>query len=707
MGIQDIRDALVIRERGIFVLTDANGNAPAGNDRGFGIYHADTRHLSTYDLTLSGVRPVMLLSTAELGYAMEQVMTNPTLRVTDDHRAERGSIQIRRLRVVADLVEETLRLTNFNPFPVTLELVYEFGADFADIFDVRGYRRRRSGIRHGPDVGTDRITYRYTGVDGRERSTHISFDRAPNEIDDSHALFRVTLPPRETVVLGTQIGVNGPAQRRRGARSRADTVHDAYSRWADGCTRITTDNEFFNHVLDRALRDIRMLWSETEAGEAYPAAGTPWFDAPFGRDSCIMAMQLLSYRPEIARSCLQLLARWQGTRVDQARDEEPGKIIHELRFDELSRSGELPYGPYYGSVDSTPLFLLLAAEYYQWTDDTRLLRSLMPAITNAIAWLEEYGDARRDGYLSYEKHSSKGLVNQGWKDSWDAVVHADGSLARAPIALVEAQGYAYAARARLAPMLERLGERELAERLRRDAKSLHRRFNEDFWVRDSQYYALALDGAGQQVAAVTTNPAHCLWTGIIDPAKAEHVCARLMSGDLSSGWGLRTMSDLHPRFNPLGYHLGTVWPHDNSIAAMGLKMYDMDDALMEVSTALFEAAVAFPYFRLPELFSGDRRTPHSPPVPYPVACRPQSWAAGAVPLVTQALLGLKAEAPEHRLRIVNPSLPHWLNTVHVRGLRVGTGNVTLLYRRDGAKTRVEVQEATAGLDVVVSSRWPL
>jgi glycogen debranching enzyme len=587
--------------------------------------------------------------------------------------------------------------------------LYRFSADFADIFDIRGYKREASGQLKAPVIGDRWIEYRYDGLDGRERTTRVEFDQVPDYLDESSVLFRVTLPPRGSTELKTEIAL-GPrpaSHRRRAARERVDAVAADYERWLDGCTHIATDNEFFNRVLNRSVRDVRMLWSETDEGETYPAAGTPWFDAPFGRDSCMMAMQMLAYRPEIARHVLRLLAKWQGRRIDQAHDEEPGKILHELRFDELSRSGELPYGPYYGSIDSTPLFLMLAASYFEWTADTRLIRTLLPSIRNALDWMDDYGDSLGNGYLSYQKRSAKGLINQGWKDSWDAVIHADGSLAKAPIALAEVQGYAYAARARLATAVERAGDTALAERLRSDARRLYKRFNEDYWLTDEHYYAMAIDGDGAKVASTTSNPAHCLWAGLADPANAQAVVARLMSDDMFSGWGLRTLTDTSARFNPIGYHLGSVWPHDNSIAAMGFKMYGFEDELNVVASALFDASSSFPYFRLPELFGGEARTNHGAPVPYPVACRPQGWAAGAFPLITQAILGLKAEAPENRLRIVSPRLPVWLNSVLVRGLRVGNGYVTLLYRRDGMDTRVEVQEATGGLDVVLSNRWPL
>jgi len=707
MGIEDIRDALVIRERSTFLLTDPNGYVPPGNNQGYGIYHADTRHLSAYTFTLNGARPVMLLSSAESGFAMEQVMTNPTMMHDNGNRVLRGSIEMRRVRVIADLLEETLRITNFNPFPVVLNVLYEFGADFADIFDVRGYRRDKAGRMEEPVIDERSISYGYCGVDGRTRNTRVEFDRKPDYLDPSTALFRVTLAHREPVILRIEISPHAGPEPGVTRIRRVEAVADDYRKWTDGCTEITTDNLFLNRVLSRSTHDVRMLWSTGHDGTEYPAAGTPWFDALFGRDSCILSMQMLAVRPEIARNCLLMLARTQGTRIDHVRDEEPGKIIHELRVDELSAAGELPYGPYFGSIDATPLYLWLAAEYYAWTGDAEFLRSLLPSIERATAWVREHGDAKGDGFLSYEKHSAKGLVNQGWKDSWDAISHADGTLAAAPIALVEAQGYVYAASRRLSHALQHIGERRVAAELRREASAMRRRFNDHFWMKDEGYYALAIDGTGEPVRSIASNAAHCLWAALIEPAHAQQVVRRLMSSELFSGWGIRTLSEKHPRFNPIGYHVGTVWPHDNSLAAFGLKMYGFEPELNDLAGALFDVATSFEYFRLPELFGGERRVEHGPPVPYPVACRPQSWAAGAVPLVMQAILGLKAEAPDGQLRVVSPQLPHWLNSVSVRGLRVGKGEVSLQYRREGDQTRVEVQQATGGVDVVFSSTWPL
>lgn len=705
MAVEDIREALVIRERATFLLTDPDGNVPPGNTRGFGIYQADTRHLSGYQFSLNGIAPVMLLSTAELGYAMEQVMTNPTLGTQEGRTVNRGTIEIRRQRVISEVTEERLSVTNYNPFPVSLSLLYEFAADFADIFDVRGYERERMGDPQEPLIDERSITYTYKGIDGRERRTRIEFDTKPDYIDSASVLFRVTLHRRESASLRLTIAIDDQ-QPSATHVSRFEMVAEDYRRWNTGSTQVFTDNELFNRVLGRSVDDVRMLWSASASGQPYPAAGTPWFDAFFGRDSCVLAMQMLPYRPDVARETLQLLAKWQGKRVDHSHDEEPGKILHELRFDELSRAGELPYGPYYGSIDSTPLFLMLLAEYYDWTNDLEFVRELLPAVKRALHWMNTYGDVMGDGYLASIKRSAKGLVNQGWKDSWDSVVHANGELAQAPVALAEVQGYAYAARRRMAPLLEALGEDDLAADLRERAARLREQFDRDFWLADQRFFAMALDGARRPVTSVTTNPAHGLWCGIIEPERAGQVVSRLMANDIFSGWGLRTLTASNPRYNPIGYHIGSVWPHDNSIAAMGFKMYGFEDELNEIGTALFDAAATFPYFRLPELFGGEARSAHNAPVPYPVACSPQSWAAGSIPLITQAILGLKAEASEKQLRIVNPRLPYWLGTAHVRNLRIGGGHVTLQYRRVGGNTHVEVQKTTGGIDVIISKQWP-
>src|SRR3990172_4385660 len=431
MGIEDIHDALIIREQDIFLLTDGNGNVPAGNDRGLGLYHADTRHLSGFNFYFHTSPPVVLLSTAELGFGSEHVLTNPQLRTADGQVIPRGTIEVRRQRVISGLLEETFQITNYHSEPVALELHLELEADFANIFEVRGLQRTRRGTLKPPVVTPESVTYEYHGLDDKVRRTVAAFSPRPQVITEAEAVMHVTLAHRQTwtgritVSVGSDLLATPPRVNRR---DRFQRVIDSYQRSAGVSTPVFSDNESFNKALDRSLNHLRMLWATTDDGASYPVAGTPWFDALFGRDSLIIRLQTLAFRPEIARETLKALARWQGRELDPWRDEQPGRILHELRWGEVPLAGELPFHPYYGSIDSTPLFLMLAAEYYAWTADRRLLQQLRPNLLAAIDWISQYGDADGDGYVEYERHSPKGLVNQGWKDSNDALLHADGSL---------------------------------------------------------------------------------------------------------------------------------------------------------------------------------------------------------------------------------------------------------------------------------------
>jgi glycogen debranching enzyme len=707
MLIDDIREALLICEGDAFLLTDSAGDIAPNNRLGLGLYHRDARHLSGYRLTLNGTPLVTLLSTAEAGYAMEQVLANPALERADGKRVERGTIEFRRLRVISDGLEESLAVRNYNSYAVTLNLLLELDADFADIFDVRGYEREEWAPRDTPVA--DRRTLRYSshGLDGVRRSTVVSFDQDPVVLDASTALFRMTLPARGERLLRVSVRFAESAE-----PDRADVAElmsglaGSYREWQSQMTSIVTDNAFVDHVIERSLRDLRMLRREERKHGAFIAAGTPWFDTLFGRDSCILGMQTISFGPEIARGALRMLAGLQGTRLDPARDEEPGKILHERRVSELSSTGELPYGRYYGSVDSTPLFLMLLAEYDAWTADDELLRELLPAARAAFDWMRAYGGVARDGLLGYQKRAVRGLVNQGWKDSVDAVPHSSGDLAQGPIALIEVQAYAYAACARLAPVVERIGEGEFAAELRATAAALRERVNRDFWWRERGTYALALDGARQQVRSLASNAGHALWCGVADAERAAAVAESLLSDEMYSGWGVRTLASGHARFNPNGYHIGTVWPHDNGIIAMGLKMYGFEEALQRLARSLLDAATSYPYFRLPELFGGQTRTEPWDPVPYAVACRPQAWAAGSFLMVMQALLGLHAEHGSV-LRVVNPTLPDWLSTVRVSNLRVGDGSVALTFTRRGRETEVDVDGVQGKVKVAVSRHWPM
>ncbi|HEY7268381.1 MAG TPA: glycogen debranching N-terminal domain-containing protein [Dehalococcoidia bacterium] len=703
-GVESISDAHVIREKGLFLLTDQDGNVPRDNGRGLGLYCADTRHVSTFDFSLNGSSPVVLLSTSDSGYSMEQVMGNHRAATHDGFVVGRCTVELVRRRYITDKLEERMRITNYNPFPVTVRPVYEIGADFADTFEVRGHQRLKQGELREPEVSERAVRYCYTGLDGRPRHSEFSFDNKPEALTATRAAFAFDLEPRQSVELMFQISVGNEA-RQRGAAGSFQRVSADHSRWRETFTAIDTDNEIFNKVLERSFTDLRMLWTADAHGNGYFAAGTPWFDALFGRDSVITAMSVLPYRPELARECLFLLGRQQGTRIDPANVEEPGKILHEVRDDELSTIGELPYARYYGSVDSTPLFLLLAGEYFSWTSDLPAMRALRKHLANALQWVRHYGAPDDDGYLKYRTDSPTGLRNQGWKDSENAIIHADGSLCEGPIALAEVQGYLYAALLRLAPVFEALGDQAEASRLRLDASALRRRFRKDFWSEEGSPVPLALDGQGRAADVMSSNAGQVLWSRILEQGHAGAVRDRLFGNDMFTGWGIRTLSSEAPGFNPVGYHLGTIWPHDNAIIASGLKRHGFDEEVGEVATALFDTACAFPSFRLPEVYGGQPRSAHQPPVPYPVACRPQAWAAASMLSVMQSVLGLAADAAAGKLYVVRPRLPYWLQEVRLRGLRVGGGSANLTFTRSHGRTRVHA-EPTEGLQVVQAASWP-
>ena len=706
LAIEDIRDALVIRENGMFLLMDKNGNVPRVNRSGFGLYHGDTRFLSRYEFSFSQTQPVMLLSTAALGFACEQVSTNATMETLNGESLRRESIQVRRQRILGQGLEERVRITSFHDRPVVLELRYSFAADFADIFEIRGVQRPTRGQLQAVERGGRTLTYSYLCRDHVRLSTRIEFSTEPVSLGDHDAFFHVRLEPQQTIEFSMVItAVQGDEPPSAAPTDRLAVLEHQYRQWRRASTHIQTNNEIFNAVLGQSLNDLRMLWNNDVDGGAL-AAGTPWFDTVFGRDSAVTSLQMLAFNPAIAKQTLRLLAARQGTEVNAWRDEEPGKILHETRQGEMSRTQEVPFALYYGSIDSTPLFLLLAAEYWAWTADNRLIRELMPAIRRALDWVDRFGDRDGDGYLEYERFSENGLLNQGWKDSGDAIVGRDGSFARPPIALVEVQGYLYAAFRGLSRVMASRLDAKLAVRLSERAEALKRQINQDFWL-DEGFYAVALDGDKRQVDSITSNPGHLLYAGAAPPQRAAQVVRRMLSADLFSGWGIRTLSADSPRFNPLGYHLGTIWPHDNSITAMGFKKYGKESELLKLATVLFDAAKTFDYYRLPELFCGTPRSSHHAPVPYPVACRPQAWAAGTIPFLLQAILGLCPDASRNELLVVRPQLPSWLEQVQVNSLRVGNASVDLLYELHTRRTLVTVLNATAGLRVSVVNRWPL
>jgi glycogen debranching enzyme len=697
---------LAVKEGDVFLYSDREGNLDHGGMYGLGLYARDTRFLSHFRMTVGGRDPVLLSSSAERGYMGHVDLTNPDLYEGDRVAVPQQTLNIRRVRVIDGRLFERVRVKNYNPFAVAVDVAFTFGSDFADIFEVRGMLTPEHPRIEPPLLETDRVVLAMVGRDGVRRETRISFGSKPDDLraEDGlvHATFRLSLGPYQTKLVS--LTVDPVTGEERPPEVEFDVaVHRlrrSYEEWERDCTRLVTDNELFNELLDRSLRDLRALATRTDGGEIIQA-GIPWYATVFGRDSLITSHQLLSINPRPARETLRFLARYQGTEVDDWRDEQPGKILHEVRRGELAGAGIVPHTPYYGSVDATPWFLIVFAQHLRWTGDRAFAEELLPAAEAALRWIDTYGDLDGDGFVEYLCRSPGGMRNQGWKDSNDAVVHADGRLAEPPIALAEVQGYVYLAKERMADVYEALGQREHARELLAQAEELRRRFNGAFWMEDERYFAMALDADKRQVRTVTSNPGHGLYCGIVDEDKAVALAKRLLAPDMFSGWGVRTMSKSAVAYNPMSYHNGSVWPHDNALIAAGLKRYGFVRATNRVATALFDAAITADYMRLPELFCGfTRRTPNRP-VSYPIACSPQAWAAGSPFLMLQAMLGISAQANRNLLTVNKPQLPTWLNTVEVRDLAVGTSRISLLFQREGEITAFSVLSREGGVRVVL------
>jgi glycogen debranching enzyme len=682
---------LAIKEGETFLYSDIAGNLDDRREYGHGLYHRDTRFLSHFRLKVSGRDPILLSSSSERAYMSYVDLTNPELFADGETTVPQQTLNIRRVRAIHGRLFERIRVKNYNPHPVMASMTFSLAADFADIFTVRGFPTEEPGHAEPPQVRGSRAEFTHQGIDRVTRKTVVEFGPEPDRLDvvgdQVTAEFTLALAPHQTRLISMTVDpVIGEV--RPLAIEFDSAVHHlrrSYEDWERECTQITTDNEVFNNLLVRGLRDLRALYTSTDQGGTI-AAGIPWYVAVFGRDALITSHQLMSVNPKPARDALRLLARYQGRKVDPWRDEEPGKILHEIRRGELAGAGAIPHTPYYGSVDATPLFVFLYAQCFRWTGDLEFAQELLPNVTAALDWIDNYGDMDGDGFVEYQTRSPRGVHNQGWKDSFDSVVHADGELAAPPIALVEVQGYVYMAKVRMADVFEAIGDYRSAARLREEAAELKSRFNHAFWMEDEKFFAMALDGDKRQVRTVVSNPGHCLYADIVDMDKAAHVASRLLRPDMFSGWGVRTMSKGAVAYNPMSYHNGSVWPHDNALIAAGLKRYGQVKATNRVVTALFDASIHADYMRLPELFCGfTRRTPNQP-VGYPVACSPQAWAAGAPLLMLQAILGISARAHENMLTINKPHLPPWLNVVELRNLRVGSSRISLVFRREGEIT---------------------
>jgi glycogen debranching enzyme len=674
-------DQLVTREGDLFQVSDQRGDF-SPDDAASGLFTRDTRFLSHFEVLVNGEKPQLLTASAADNY-IQRVFAQAVLG-NEPHMA----VGIQRRRVLhGGALYERISVTSYERRNVAVQLEVRFGADFADLFEVRGARRQTRGEHLPARVEASSAVLGYRGLDGVLRQTELHFSVTPAEITADRARWQLSLPPRVTAVIDVAVlpAENGAFPTPTGYEEALAALVDSYITWRQHCTVIESDNELLNRVLERSVLDVRVLHADLGHGP-FVVAGIPWFAVPFGRDSLIVAAQALALHPEFARGTLRTMAVLQGREVNAWRQEEPGKILHEMRRGEMANLDEVPFGRYYGSVDSTPLFLVLLCEYYAWTGDLELVRELLPNVRAALSWMDTFGDSDGDGFLEYRADPGKGLVVQSWKDSSTSMSHRDGHPAISPVAVSEVQGYAYDAKHRLAPILARLGETELSQRLIKEAEDVKFRFNDAFWMEDRQYLAIALDGTKAQIGTVASDAGQCLWSGIVDAPKAEHVARRLVAPDLFTGWGIRTLSTDEVTYNPMSYHNGSVWPHDTSLCVLGLKRYGYDREANIVASGLLEAAVHFASFRLPELFCGYSRE-EGIPVAYPVACAPQAWAAGTPIALVQGMLGLSPDAAAGLLRL-RPSLPDWVGRLALRGLRVGAAVVDVEVTRAGTRATV-------------------
>ena len=694
-------NAIVLKFDDTFLVSDVAGDFDGGQGRGVGLFYRDTRFLSRYTLSLED-QPLWALSSEHGGGDwVSHSLENQSLEQGSD--GEPHSISVRRYRTAGDAqVRELLVVTNFAMNATTVCLRLRFEADFADVFQVRSLTAAQPKQQRGSRAGQSQICLWAIGEDERHRSTLLHFDPAPTQLTADCAAFDLQLAAGQSARIDVRIQLHESRPGGDGeARPPGSTPRAAFDprRLMDGgdvqghelledATQLHSDPRL-EQLIRRSLLDVSMLRCRARSDLQYIAAGVPWFVTLFGRDSAICALELCAWRSDIAGDTARLLARRQARVIDRYRDAQPGKILHELRRGQLARLKLIPQSPaYYGSVDVTLLFIILIDDWLAWSGDLAAVRELLPNLQAALEWIERYGDADGDGYLDYgggqaDGRYERGLVNQGWKDSGDAIVNADGSLAEPPIALCEVQGYLYRAWQSAARTLRHLGEESTAADLERKAAALRERFERDYWSENLGCYVLARQRGGRPAEVISSNAGQVLWSGIASAPHAGAVEQRMMAPDMFSGWGVRTLSSRERRYNPLSYHLGSVWPHDNAMLCAGLRRYGHDESALRIFDAVCAAASGFRNQRMPELYCGFARSAgESHPVPYPVACSPQAWAAGAIPYALMSLLGLAADAPAAHLRICDPCLPEWVGRLQLCGLSVGQASVDLAFERD-------------------------
>jgi len=692
----------VLKHGDTFAVFDGAGDILPSASGEQGLYHDGTRFLRQLELLVNGRRPLLLSSTVRQDNDLFVVdLTNPDMSVEGLERFPGDILHIFRSSFLwQGACYHQIRISNYGLTPRQVSLTLQFAADYADIFEVRGTRRRGRGQLSDAQTEDRELTLGYVGLDGVRRTTRISFATLVQWRAGTAELATKLEPQSHTTVLCT-IACEVAGQRHVNVThdDAFAIVRDALTRAKSDHCHIETSNGLFNDWVRRSMADLQMMITTTASG-LYPYAGVPWFNAPFGRDGIITALELLWLYPAVARGVLGYLAATQALDAAPEQDAQPGKILHEMRGGEMAALGEIPFGRYYGSVDATPLFVLLAGAYYERTGDIAFIESIWPAIDRALQWIDTYGDADGDGFVEYLRQTPDGLVQQGWKDSQDSVFHADGQIARPPIALCEVQAYVYAARRRASALARVLGMDDRAARLGQQAETLRELFERAFWDDELSTYVLALDGDKRQCRVRASNAGHSLFGGIASAERAARVANVLLDGNMYSGWGIRTLASGEVRYNPMSYHNGSVWPHDNALIASGFGRYALTSQAARVLEGFYHASGFLDLHRLPELFCGFRRRPAEGPTLYPVACAPQSWAAASVFMLLQGCLGLSVDGIRKRVTLTRARLPECISSVRIGNLQVGNGAVDLLLEHHPLNVAVSVLKTTGDVEIV-------
>lgn len=704
-SLQERRPRILKRDD-TFAVIDPNGDLLSGFGSSDGIYYRDTRYLSHYEVLIGGVRPILLSSSLTDDSSMLiSDLANPDVFAGQQLVLHHDSIHVRRSKFLEDGVcHERVVIRNFDDAVVALPVEFRFQSDFADIFEVRGLERPRRGALLEPVLADGSVVLSYNGLDGRRLAATVIFDPVPETLEGNRAVFTLPCSPHEHRIIFVTISCIGrppPLPRENYLRSLV-AVRRRNRAERPRSAEIESSNDIFNEAVRRAQSDIEMLTTRTPHGP-YVYAGIPWFSTVFGRDALVTALLTLWSKPQLARGVLSYLAAHQAAEEDPVNDAEPGKILHEIRNGEMALLGEVPFRHYYGSIDATLLFVMLAGAYCEATLDMEFARWIWPHVERALEWAAAYGDVDGDGFIEYRRKSEKGLVNQGWKDSYDSIFHHDGSIAEPSIALCEVQAYYYGALLAAAGLAERLACAEAAAMFRQRAERLRRDFNNAFWCEEIGSFALALDGGKRQCSVRSSNAGHALLTGLADFDLARRAAKTLMDAGSMSGWGIRTIATSEARYNPMSYHNGSVWPHDNALIARGFARYGYKSHVMRILEGLFSAAGYIDLRRLPELFCGFPRRPGRGPTFYPVACSPQAWAAASLLSLIQSALGLESDPQTREIRLERPALPRFLDEITLRGVQAGEGTLDLTLRRAGQEVAANVVHRTGGARLVLKS----